>query len=48
MDLVEHNGFPVLVLNVIEDDGSKLDTAALGSIVARMHQLPLPEVDFVA
>ncbi|MFJ4030170.1 phosphotransferase [Paenarthrobacter sp. NPDC089989] len=48
LDLVEHNGFLVLVLNVVEDDGSVLDTAALGLIVARLHQLPLPEVDFIA
>ena len=48
LDLAEQDGAPVLILNVVEDDGSELDGAALGRIAARMHQLPLPEMEFVA
>lgn len=48
VDLIEQDGFPVLILNVIDDDGSDLDASALGSVVARMHQLPLPQMEFVS
>lgn len=48
VDLIEQDGFPVLILTVVDDDGSELDAKALGSIVARMHQRQLPQMDFVA
>lgn len=48
LDLIEQDGFPVLIVDVVEDDGSELDAAALGGVIARMHRLQQPEMDFVA
>jgi Ser/Thr protein kinase RdoA (MazF antagonist) len=41
-ELVEVDGVPVLVVEVVEDDGSELDGRHLGQVVARLHQAPLP------
>ncbi|MGF6834148.1 hypothetical protein QF015_002330 [Paenarthrobacter sp. TE4293] len=48
IDLVVQDGFPVLVLEVVDDDGSELDSAGLGSVVASMHGLPVPDFPLVA
>lgn len=48
LELLEQDRFPVLVLDVVDDDGSELDAGAMGLITARMHQLPPPEMVLVA
>ena len=48
IDLVMQDGFPVLILEVMDDDGSELDSAALGSVVASMHGLPVPDLPLAA
>lgn len=48
VELLQQDGFPVLVLDVVDDDSSALDSALLGAVVARMHQLPPPELRLVA
>ncbi|MFK0039674.1 phosphotransferase [Paenarthrobacter sp. NPDC090517] len=47
-ELVEQNGIPVLILEIVDDDGSELDSAALGSVVASIHRSPLPGFQLVA
>ncbi|UKA49224.1 phosphotransferase [Arthrobacter sp. FW305-123] len=48
IDLVMQDGFPVLVLEIVDDDGSRLDSAALGGVTASMHGLPVPDFPLVA
>lgn len=48
VDLVDQDGCPVLVLEVFDDDGSGLDSAALGAVIAKMHLLPPPGLELVA
>ncbi|QSZ50199.1 phosphotransferase [Arthrobacter sp. D5-1] len=48
IDLVMQDGFPVLILEVVDDDGSDLDCSALGSVIASMHRLPVPGLPLVA
>ena len=48
VDLIEQDGFPVLIVSVVDDDGSELDAAALGGAIASMHRLQPPRIDFVA
>ncbi|MFJ5956564.1 phosphotransferase [Paenarthrobacter sp. NPDC092416] len=48
LDLFDLHGYPVLVLEVVEDDGSVLDSSALGAIISRMHEKPVPSLDLVA
>jgi hypothetical protein len=48
VDLVEQDGAPVLILEVVDDDGSEMDSAALGAVVAAMHRRPCPDTDLVA
>lgn len=48
LDLVEQDGYPVLVLEVVDDDRSEVDSAALGATTANMHSCPMPSIDFVA
>ncbi|MEG2714447.1 MULTISPECIES: phosphotransferase [Micrococcaceae] len=40
IDLVDQDGYPVLITEVIEDDGSPVDAHALGSLLASLHELP--------
>ncbi|WP_159705930.1 phosphotransferase family protein [Arthrobacter sp. 18067] len=47
-DLVIQDGFPILILEVVDDDGSELDSAALGSVIAAMHSAPCPDFRLVA
>lgn len=42
LDLLEIEGTPVLVVTVVEDDGSELAGRAFGRVLARMHQTPPP------
>jgi hypothetical protein len=42
LDLIEVEGFPVLVVEVVADDGSALDGRRFGRLVARLHQAPAP------
>ncbi|MFF1827921.1 phosphotransferase family protein [Paenarthrobacter sp. NPDC058040] len=48
LDLIDQDGYPVLVLEVLDDDGSRLDSAAVGAVIATMHLLPPPGLAFVA
>ncbi|SEJ40660.1 Phosphotransferase enzyme family protein [Arthrobacter sp. yr096] len=48
VDLVEQNDSSVLILEVMDDDGTELDSAALGSVVAAMHRQPCPNINLVA
>lgn len=48
LDFFEQHGHPVLVLEVVEDDGSVLDSSALGAVMSRMHQKPVPSLALVA
>lgn len=48
VDLIDQDGAPVLILDVVDDDGSELDSAALGSVVAAMHRQPCPDISLVA
>lgn len=48
MGLIDHDGVPVLVLEVVDDDGTDMDSAALGSSIAAMHSQPRPEFELVA
>ncbi|MGJ3192095.1 phosphotransferase family protein [Paenarthrobacter sp. FR1] len=48
VDMVEQNGSPVLILEVVDDDGSELSSATLGSVVAAMHRRPCPDITLVA
>ncbi|NQD86667.1 phosphotransferase [Paenarthrobacter sp. CM16] len=48
IDLTIQDSIPVLILEVLDDDGSELDSAALGSVVASMHGLPVPDFPLVA
>lgn len=41
-ELLEIKGTPVLVVTVVEDDGSELAGRAFGRVLARMHQTPPP------
>jgi aminoglycoside phosphotransferase (APT) family kinase protein len=41
-ELLEIEGTPVLVVTVVEDDGSELAGRAFGRVLARMHQTPPP------
>lgn len=45
IDLVDQDGFPVLITEVIWDDGSPVDAHALGSLLASLHELPPPAFD---
>ena len=42
IDLIQVEGFPVLVVEVVDDDGSVLDGRQFGRVVARLHQAPAP------
>lgn len=42
-DLLDIEGYPVLVLAVIDDDGSPLDPQLLGGLLAQMHGARPPE-----
>ncbi len=42
-EIVEVRGYPVLVLEVIDDDGSALESSAVGSLLARMHRAAPPD-----
>lgn len=41
-DLIEIEGIPVLVVAVVDDDGSDLDGRTFGQLIARLHQAPAP------
>ncbi len=43
-ELLEIKGTPVLVVTVVEDDGSELAGRAFGRVLARMHQTPPPTI----
>jgi hypothetical protein len=42
LDLIEVEGFPVLVVEVVDDDDSPLNGRPFGRIIARLHQAPVP------
>lgn len=42
IDLIQVEGLPVLVVEVVADDGSVLDGRQFGRVVARLHQAPAP------
>lgn len=39
IDLVDQDGYPVLITEIIEDDGSPVDAHALGALLASLHRL---------
>lgn len=43
IDLIEQDDVPVLITEIINDDGSVISAGALGSLLADMHRLPPPE-----
>ncbi|MFI5713773.1 phosphotransferase [Kribbella sp. NPDC051620] len=47
-DLIEVEGSPVLVVDVVPDDGSALDGRSFGRIIGLLHRAPVPRLAPVA